>query len=63
MDGFADVTQWHDWWWLWAVKEYFISYHFRLTTGLYCRQINDALSIIALLPNYTHTPCRWGNFA
>jgi len=28
MDGFANVMQWHDWWWLWAHQHCLAKYGF-----------------------------------
>jgi len=32
MGGFANVIQWHDWWWLWAVEHCLARYVFSLTS-------------------------------
>ena len=55
MDGFANMmSQWHDWWWLWALENCLSGYCFIHTLALYCRQINDALSISITSYSYMH---------
>jgi len=41
MDGFANVVQWHDWWWLWALEHCLAGYGFSHTLALYCRQTSS----------------------
>jgi len=40
MDNFANVMQWHDWWWLWAL------FQSHTSPICNCRQLNDSLPIM-----------------
>ena len=46
--------KWHDWWWLWALENCLSGYCFIHTLALYCRQINDTLSISITSYSYMH---------